>query len=35
MRTIGLEELHRLAGDLAHQIYELPDGAQVELKVRE
>lgn len=35
MRTISVEELHRLAGDLARQIDELPDGAQIELKVRD
>jgi len=35
MRTISLEELHRLTGDLARQIEGLPDGAQIELKVRD
>ena len=35
LATISLEELIRFSGDLAHQIKDLPDGAQVKLNVTE
>lgn len=33
LATIGLEELVRVSGDIAQKIKDLPDGAQVRLKV--
>ncbi len=33
--TIGIHELIRFSGDIAHQIKDLPEGAQVQLKVVE
>jgi hypothetical protein len=35
LATIGLEELVRASGDIARQIKDLPDGAQVQFKVTE
>ena len=33
MRVISLEELHSFVGDTARQIDDLPDGAQIQLKI--
>lgn len=35
LATIGLEELVRASGDIARQVKDLPDGAQVQFKVTE
>jgi len=35
IKTAPLEEIIRLSGDIGHQIKELPDGAQVQIKVIE